>query len=357
MNRNTRKDKVIPFEEPQSVQAQASAWLARLDGDDISDEDLLTFKQWINQDEAHVAAFEKATAAWGELNILTRLPSALQQKRQQKVRNKKVKIKYLLRNAAVAAIVVLGLLAGLQQAFSPPQPVSYWTAVGEQKTITLPDTSLVQLNTSSRIKVDYSATARAVYLYQGEAHFEVASNPGRPFEVYAGTGRVRAVGTAFSVMLVDNSDDVNVIVTEGVVEVAPEIHPPPVAKGHSPGTVALPPPVASQRIEAGKAALFDEDEVKVVRQIDADEMQRRLAWQEGLLIFSGESLEEVVAQLSRYTDTKILIKSEAARELSIGGQFQVGDTEAIFNALERGFGLQADYVTSSLVYLSYSNER
>ena len=357
MKHNTHRDKVIPFAEPQSVQAQASAWLARLDGDDPTAEDLRAFKQWINEDEAHVAAFENATAAWEELNVFTRLPSALQQQRAQRAQVSRVGFRYPLRSIALAASLLIALLIGLLQVFSPSQPVNYWTAVGEQKTIKLPDNSVVQLNTSSRMQVDYSGAARVVYLYQGEAHFEVAPNPARPFEVYAGAGRVRAIGTAFSVMLLDNSDEVNVIVTEGIVEVVPEIRPsPPAAKVRPAGNPAR-APVASRRITAGKAVVFDEDRVKAVESIEADEMHRRLAWQQGLLVFKGEPLEEVIAEISRYTDTKILIKSEAARELSIGGQFQVGDTRAVFSALERGFGLQADYVTSSLVYLSYNDGR
>ena len=86
-------------------------------------------------------------------------------------------------------------------------------------------------------------------------------------------------------------------------------------------------------------------------------MLQLLAWQQGLLIFSGEPLEDVVAEISRYTDTKIIIKSEEARALRIGGQFKVADTRAIFSALEKGFGLKADYATNNLVYLSYDKNK
>ena len=229
MSRELNKDNILPLEEPKSVQAQASAWLARLDGDEPSPEDLRAFKQWVNQDAAHIAAFEKVAAAWDELNILTRLPSVLQQRelRQQHQKQKSETItKYPFRYVALAATLVLALFIGLQQGFQPVQQASYQTAVGEQKTITLPDNSVVQLNTNSRIRFDYQGEVRAIYLYQGEAHFTVAKNPQRPFEVYAGAGRVRAVGTAFSVMLNEMSHDIDVMVTEGVVEVAPEISMP-----------------------------------------------------------------------------------------------------------------------------------
>jgi len=216
--------------------------------------------------------------------------------------------------------------------------------------------------------VDYSQAVRAIYLHQGEAHFDVESNAQRPFEVYVGTGRVRAIGTAFSVRLNDN--DIGVVVTEGVVEIAPEMHSYNNALSTTlqtsngadssivqstivSGVNDLQQLAQLQRVEAGSAAVFNQQAVTLIEPLDETALQRSQAWQQGLLMFSGEPLEEVVSQLSRYTDLKIVIQSERARHLRIGGQFQIGDTKAVFTALEKGFGLKANYVTNSLVYLSY----
>jgi len=374
MSLEPNKDNVSPFDEPKSVQAQASAWLARLDSDQPSSQDLQAFKRWVNEDDAHIAAFKKVAAAWDELNILTRLPSLLEQKDLQRKEQQPAMptfgfARFSLRQLAVAATLVMGLMFGLQQAFHTPQQASYWTAVGEQKTITLPDNSVVQLNTNSRLQFDYRGQARAVYLHQGEVHFSVAKNPDRPFEVYAGTGRVRAIGTAFSVTLNDRSDEVNVLVTEGVVEIAPEISPEIItpaigpqaetheAKPSGAPVLAATPAQQHQRVTAGSAAVFDREAVRAIEKVEDADMLQLLAWQQGLLIFSGEPLEEVVAEISRYTDTKIIIKSEDARALRIGGQFKVADTRAIFSAPEKGFGLKADYATNNLVYLSYDNKK
>lgn len=351
-------EKVVQFEGPQSVQSQASAWLAKLDGNDPSEEDLQAFKQWVNQDKAHILAFEKATAAWDELNVLARLPLELQQRTLNQQRASQLNKRNLFHRKSYAAVtlaIILVIFVRLKSDIQPPVREIHWTAVGEQKSVVLSDNSVVQLNTNSRLKVDYSSSTRAIFLHQGEAHFDVEHQPDRPFEVYAGTGRVRAVGTAFSVRL--DVQEIDVLVTEGIVEIAPEIISSPDAPAvaqekHSQlnNTAALHEPV---RLEAGETAVFNRDKIKLVQQIEKEEIQRRLAWQEGLLVFNGEALEEVVAQVSRYTDTIILIKSEKARKLRVGGQFKVGDTRAIFSALEKGFGLKADYVTDSLVYLSY----
>jgi len=171
------------------------------------------------------------------------------------------------------------------------------------------------------------------------------------------------------VTLNDRSDEVNVLVTEGVVEIAPEISPETItpaigpqaetheAKPSGAQVLAAKPAQQHQRVTAGSAAVFDRETVRAIEKVEDADMLQLLAWQQGLLIFSGEPLEEVVAEISRYTDTKIIIKSEDARALRIGGQFKVTDTRAIFRALEKGFGLKADYATNNLVYLSYDNKK
>lgn len=368
MSHDTRNNKVIPLEPPASVQDQAAAWLARLDGEAASASDLQEFKRWINADARHVAAFEKVAAAWDALNVLTRLPElqwqSLEPAEQASPAAAGLGFLFSMRNVAMVASLVVVVLLGLQSGvFSTRQAThaTYVTAVGEQNTFTLPDDSVVQLNTNSRVQFDYRDTVRAIYLLQGEAHFTVAKNAQRPFEVYVGAGRVRAVGTAFSVALGDVNNEVNVLVTEGVVEVASEWVPPPaspeeaVVRDHLPD--AHQNTELSQRVSVGNAVQFDQQRVHAVRAVDRGEMQRLLAWQKGLLIFNGEPLVDVIAEISRYTETKIVIQSKEARALRIGGQFHLGDTAAMFSALERGFGLHVEHISPDLVYLSYAHGR
>ena len=145
MSLEPNKDNVSPFDEPKSVQAQASAWLAKLDSDKPSSQDLQAFKRWVNEDEAHIAAFKKVAAAWDELNILTRLPSLLEQKdlqrKEQKHRRRIVLsqrakfgfARFSFRQLAVAATIVMGLMLGLQQAFNSPQQAMVLDRSGRAK--------------------------------------------------------------------------------------------------------------------------------------------------------------------------------------------------------------------------------
>jgi len=72
------------------------------------------------------------------------------------------------------------------------------------------------LNTKSKIDVNYTKTQRSINLVYGEALFDVAKDAERPFVVQTDQGAVRAVGTVFSVRLVN--DEVAVLVEEGIVE-------------------------------------------------------------------------------------------------------------------------------------------
>ena len=82
------------------------------------------------------------------------------------------------------------------------------------------------------------------------------------------------------------------------------------------------------------------------------EQLRELSWQEGLHDFSNTPLEEVVAELSRYSTTKIEITDPALGELEFGGVFRIGDTQPLFEALETAYGVEVNYLGDERVTLS-----
>lgn len=252
----------------------------------------------------------------------------------------------------------------------------YATAVGQQRTATLGDGSEIMLNTNSQIKVDYGNGYRQVHLLQGEALFTVAKDAERPFRVYAGNGRIEALGTAFSVYL--NGADVNVTVTEGRVSLAsmkaprPKMVPPSAsappareAPGSGPdvddgwveslGTLSA-GQVATIRSSAVEAAVGSVSALQTLVPIAPEELAQRLAWREGVLMFSGDTLEDVVKELSRYTTVVIEIPDPAVRNMRVGGRFPVGETETMLAALETNFNLHVTHLSRNRVVLSAANE-
>ena len=205
------------------------------------------------------------------------------------------------------------------------------------------------LNTNSRAKVAYSPERRTVRLLNGEAYFTVTPGAERPFIVYAGNGMVRAVGTAFSVNI--KPEGVEVTVTEGSVELNALGDYP--AKNPTPADNSIVDENIDRAaiLKAGQSATVAQT-IQQVETIEQEQMDMKLSWQEGLLRFSGDSLEEVVAEVSRYTSLSIEIRDPKLHDLRIGGIFKVGEIEKMFEALEAGFGIRAERVNENLVVLS-----
>lgn len=335
--------KLAQFPNAGQIEAEACAWIAQLDGGEPSKEDLDAFREWMQRSPLHQEEIKRLSALWSDLNILTELAVPM------KAPGRRFSSFFDLRVAGIAAAALVAVVMYvLWPRVHAPAVVEwplYVTAIGERKPLILSDGSKVLLNTDSRMQVEYTARERVVRLLQGEAYFEVAHNQTRPFLVYAGVNAVRAVGTAFSVHV--QKRDVSVVVTEGTVELSsvPDALTPARLSTSNQHTVRL---VA---IQAGQGATIDE-QVEAIETIRPAEVTRKLSWREGVLSFSGEPLEQVVEEVSRYTPVSIVIADPKIRNVAIGGYFKAGETEAMFEALETSFGVRVTRVNDRLVYLA-----
>lgn len=361
-------ENVTPMTDRKTIEAEAAAWIVQLDGARPSQEDLAALREWMGRSAQHRAAMERLAATWDDLNVLTQLAVPLPGRvaADEPARSGRYRahvlhpVTALVAGAALVAAVFIGGspwrsapevadVAGNVAATvaSVSQGTSYTTAVGMQRTIELADGSRVLLNTDSEVEIELGIATREIRLLKGEALFEVAKDPGRPFLVYAGNGLVRAVGTAFSVYL-RNENSVSVTVTEGEVELAamPELAPSDLARDTGP---EVPAPLAT--LKAGQVATFGH-KVESIQFLALNEIERQLSWRDGMLRFDGEPLSHVVEEVSRYTTQKIVILDPGLADLRIGGYFKVGETEAMFEALETSFGVHAERIGGNLVHLS-----
>ena len=331
-----------------SINQQACAWIAKLHGEP-SAKDLQNFRAWMAQSPAHKTEVRQLAKLWGELDVLTELavvqePLSTQSTSARLFDKVAALIKLPNWNRPLAAMVIATLVAVLAlPIIIDINKTTYSTDIGEQELITLRDGSTVLLNTNSSIRVDYSLETRNISLLSGQAHFEVTKDNSRPFNVYVGKGLVRAVGTAFSVYL--QPDIIEVTVTEGTIELS-AVAPAP-APTNQPETEPTAPSKTITKLSlvtAGQNATMDQDTSSIdsIEVIDAPEIVQKLAWHQGLLRFSGDPLEDVVAEISRYTDLSIVILDPEIRDLRIGGFFKVGETEKMFQALETSFGVRVE---------------
>jgi len=87
------------------------------------------------------------------------------------------------------------------------------------------------------------------------------------------------------------------------------------------------------------------------------ELGRKLAWRQGQLIYSGQPLADVLADISRYSDIQIELADPALRNLPVGGAFSVNQTDAIFAALENNFGVHAEWIDARHVRLTSAGDK
>ena len=334
------------------INEQACAWIAKMHDADLTPAEATELQQWMRQSPAHKAELKRMASRWDELNVLTELAVPLKSP-VTKSPTKKSSVKksvaapvpvfaFALKAWGVAASVMLlaFTLWFIQPPSNPQASLAYATVIGEQRLVTLSDQTTVLLNTNSAIQVNYSVNTRTIKLLQGEAHFDVTSNPQRPFRVKAGKGVVNAIGTAFSVRL--REEAVDVIVTEGRVEFNRQ------------SLAAIGLSRESAIIDAGQSAVLNEvvDTIEMVQNTSDPWLNKKLSWRNGLLKFSGDPLEDVVAEISRYTELNIVILDPQLRSLRVGGLFKVGETHKMFEVLEKGFGVHAQHINDKTVHLT-----
>ncbi len=301
------------------AEEQAAAYFARLTGGADEAERQAIF-DWVDADPRHAVAFARMQAAWEVAERLKASPPSLDTPQQTEVSNPRAAPQ---RRQVMAGLITAGV-AGIAVATGSwiwLRPETYQTRTGERRIVVLSDGSKVHLNTATRVEVVMAKSERQIKLAAGEALFEVAHDPARPFYVDADGARMTAVGTAFNVRL--RQEMVELTVTEGIVSVAPTV----TAKVER---VNLP------CISAGGGAVIRSGSVAETPLTD-DALEQRTAWREGAIEFRGETLGRVVKEFNRYRTQPIVIANDRLADLRVGGRFQVDDADKFLVALKSSF--------------------
>lgn len=328
---------------PNAVRETAALWFGRKERGFSAAEER-EFAAWLAANEGNAQAFAELDATWRTLDCARSLrPRGEPDPHLLAPRSSSKRIGATL--LAAAAALAIGYVSWWRPTFGAFHG-STVTQVGEAQALTLPDGSIVRLNTDSVVTVRYTAAVRQVTLERGEAYFTVARNRSRPFLVEAGPVAVRAVGTAFNVRL--GTDDVDVLVTEGVVRVAGSTRPvaPTLAASRPPDSdpPAAPPgaePVvtAGQRVTIAASRPFAHEPPI---QVPPLEIERLLAWRQQRLQFVAEPMSAVVAQFNRYNRHRLVIADPRLAEVRFGGSFRPDAHDTMVRLLETNFGVIAE---------------
>lgn len=225
---------------------------------------------------------------------------------------------------AAASLAVLAIFVATFFVLNVDRRPIYATDVGEQRSIRLPDGSMLQLNARSRVRIDFSASERAVELFEGQALFKVAKNPARPFIVQSGDARVRAVGTQFDVNR--KQGGMTVTVVEGKVAVLPTTPSSGRGVNAAPRSTATGALQLANDVSNADAILITAGEQLTVSRTAETQTARvdvgvATAWTRRQLILESMPLTEAAEEFSRYTTRKLVVEDSAANPLRISGVF------------------------------------
>jgi len=386
------------FTNKTIINEEAAQWVLLLeDTPELSKKQIAQLNAWVATSNVHRECLENMVNSWGEMDLLSSvmLPQEMRKTSMFSTLLAKlffpilaiyaflstcIKQKNQLLRPVVAMSILVCVMTWLMISLNPTgtktEDFVFNTEMGEHLSHVMPDGSILWLNSSTIIKVDYSKDYRRINLIKGEAHFEVAKDATRPFEVYADDRLVRAIGTAFTVHKVKGA--IEVLVSEGTVELAivdntlvviPDDYQAIQVEqnfqqnteekvtSQDPSIVATKPPTKVKKmlgtLTAGQriSIPIHNDNISEIDELDSSEVTRFLSWKEGKLVFAGESLEEVIKEITRHTTVQIDVLDPKLKSMRIGGQFQVGETDTLFYVLESGFGISVNKLNDNHVQL------
>ena len=335
----------------KSLEEMAAAWVARLDAAELTPDEARALESWLNSDSRCAGAFARARAIFES----PRVCSALQVPPRPSLLTRLVGPR-LIAAAAALAVAVVGITFLLTQR-EPVEKHIYSSELGEVRQIPLADGTRVTLNTNTALQVEFSRRSRLVTLERGEAYFEVARDPQRPFIVVGSSAQARAVGTAYDVRLGEEAGEMRIRVMAGRVAVEPppsKRHAAISAISHLLGLEAVRGAYLNVNQEAeirvGKDG-SEKDEIQMsIRDLPPAVFERSLMWREGLLSLEGVTLSEAVAELARYSAQKIQVHGTLANE-RISGLFATTDPAAFARAI--AISLKAKIRTENQVLILY----
>jgi transmembrane sensor len=298
----------------QAVEHEASLWAARLETGPLTAAEEAELSQWMERDPEHrwvLSRYRELCAQLAEeVPILADADDVAQVVSRAAALHRWKRAAWPLLGIAAAAAVATAAW------WMWPKAVE--TRESERRAIALGDGSRVELNARTDIAISLGRRERHVRFDHGEAFFEVAHDPGRPFFVDTPKGSVRVTGTVFDVRET-SSGDFEVTLLEGSIQVRPN--------------APAPDPAAPVPLAANERAVLNGGAPSVVA-LTPDEAQDVAAWRVGQAAFQDAPLAEALARFAPYHPGRISV-SPGAASLHVGGRYDLSDLDGFLAAIER----------------------
>lgn len=336
---------ILNTQHLSSEQALESAcdWIAKIDRG-LTESEKADFQKWLHEQPDNLSYILKAAKMWDKMDDLERLADIFPKSHAKK---RKAPITW----GALAASLLLMLMLSLHhyggdflqqdellQAYALES--TYQTNVGEIDTISLPDGSVLALNTNTIVNMKYTNSVRVLELTKGEINIHVAHDASRPLSVLVNGKVIQAVGTVFNIEARKNLTEL--IVTDGKVLV------------ENKSTNQYKSDIANKKVSLPKTSLavskgekidlrknMNQETPENIIKLSPEDIISSLAWQDEKLIFRGEKLSHVIAEINRYTDTKIsLDNNENLKNLNVIGVFKTGEIVDLLDQFKKNFKIK-----------------
>jgi len=314
----------------------AARWYGALQDPDVELETWDAFRLW-ERDPGNAAAFRQIEASLAIIDRGLRTSRGASNPQPSSRKAGPASRRRLAWIAGIAAIVTLSAFAIALTAHSGDvASETHVTAVGEQRTITLADGSLVTLNTDTAVEVAYGPRERHVSLVRGQALFEI-EKADTPFVVSAGDSETRALGTSFEVHL--RPADVAVTLFEGVIAVSTSETGPSDQNG--------------KILAPGDRLKIASDGKQTLSRVD---LNRALQWRSGVLQFDNVTLADAVAEMNRYSETRIRVLDPGLASERVSGTFPMGEPEEFVASLALFLPVRTERFSDQITLLSIKPE-
>jgi len=243
----------------------------------------------------------------------------------------------IFRIAAAVIFAALLLVTGYEMIYHPKltSEMLEVSATNEVlKTYTLPDGTLVSLNTDTKLQFPkkFGRKTREVTIV-GEAFFEVKPNKNKPFIIHAGKAQIKVLGTSFNVSAYPETKLVEVIVETGKVQVLNK---------------------TAETIQTNELILTPGDKGTLVYSSNSllkttNQNPNFLAWKTHNLIFKATSLSEVIGNLEKVYKVNIRLADSRLNGLLLTAQFNDYSLDFILKVIETTFQIEAQEINGQYI--------
>lgn len=309
---------------PPAVARRAINWIMDLQNSDNPETTAVALKAWCASHPDH-------QRAWDHIEKLNQHFGLLNAPGQAEIAQRALTASGLSRRSALKTLSLLLVVAGSGYAARDSGVINRWradyfTAIGEQQSITLANGNKITLNSGTAIQVDEQPATPAVHLLQGEIHIAMDQRLGSSLSVEVKQGSVRPLNASFA--LRQMGAQCRLAVYQGQVEIQPR---------HA---------VKPCLLQAGEATLFTQADWTPFSQVPPDEA----AWIEGIIVVHAMPLKDFIEELSRYRPGILRVDPSIAH-LTVSGTYPVTQTDKVLQSLTAALPIQQRKMTSYWVTL------